>query len=1085
MFSVTICALMGGVRPALLAAVASGGVAMRFTIPPMGKIAGATVQDILHWGLLLANGLLVSSLAGCLHRLFRRERSHLRQLAIAREEFRDVAVSFESMFEQSAMGIAHLRPNGRFLQVNRMFSSFIGYTNEDLSMLSFRDITHPDDIDIGGQDVRRVLSGEIQSFSWERRFLRKDRRICWGKVTGSLVRKQDETPDYFVAVVEDVTERKMVEETRHLFSEGLRQSLQPLLLADPDTLVTYLNPAFTSLFGYQLEDLKGKAVAEIVPNEERKSGIYLVAQQVMAGTSWHGEVDRLAKDGTMIPVLASVGAVRNGDDELIGFVASYLDLRPLREKEASLRNLAQAVEQSPESIVITNLHAEIEYVNAAFLSCTGYRPEEVIGQNPRILHSGETPRQNYTELWEALTRGQSWRGEFHNRRKDGSEYIEFANISPIRQADGRITHYVAVKEDITEKKRLAQELDQYRNHLEHLVQLRTQELNEAKTAAEAANVAKSSFLAIMSHEIRTPLNAVLGFAQIGIRESRGRNCQDYFAHILDSGQGLLQVIDDILDISKLQASGVNLERILISPAAIIDRSLQLVSLRAQAKGLFLTVSETPGLPLGCLGDPGRLLQVLANLLTNAVKFTPAGGSVRLTAAHQPGELTFVVSDTGIGIAAADFERLFQPFEQADTATTRRFGGTGLGLAISRQLVDLMGGTLSVESALGRGSHFTVRLPLTGEVPALPLDELAVIAVSLPDAEIETLCQGFVRCDVVADLDLLPAALMSVQVPTLVVMDGALLETAAARVGTALGRGVKLVAVLDPGQPTRTAGWATDLMVVERPLRCRHLRQAWSTAPSAPWSAVPAAAPTARLAGLVVLAAEDNEINRLVLKDMLRGEGAEVILCEDGRQALERVCRNGGRGLDVLLTDIQMPEMDGYALARAVVEQVPGLPIIGLTAHAMAEVRESCLAAGMVEHISKPIDLERLVSAVLRHTSRRARTLVIDETALMARYGGRRDFLRRLVATAISSHGGTAMRLREAAVAKDLPGLRALAHTVKGSAGNLQAERLQALAAETEQAARDGTDDALSKADELAEALDDLMTALKQWETGDV
>jgi len=306
----------------------------------------------------------------------------------------------------------------------------------------------------------------------------------------------------------------------------------------------------------------------------------------------------------------------------------------------------------------------------------------------------------------------------------------------------------------------------------------------------------------------------------------------------------------------------------------------------------------------------------------------------------------------------------------------------------------------------------------------------------------------------------------------------LLDTAPTKVEAALQRGMRLAVILSPGHLPLAARWANDLLVVERPLRCRHLRLAAAAAPAAPPQA-----PMARLAGLVILAAEDNEVNRLVLDDMLSGEGAEVILCENGEQALARLRQSGGREIDVLLTDIQMPEMDGYALARSVMEQAPGLPIIGLTAHAMPEDRESCLAAGMVEHVSKPVELDLLVAVIQRHAIRRGRPPAIDMAALMARYGNRRDFIRQIVETVISAHGGTATRLREAAAAADLPGLAGLAHKVKGSAGNLQAERLRSLAGQVEKAARDGAEDAVPKAEKLAGALDELLMALKQWEDG--
>lgn len=257
----------------------------------------------------------------------------------------------------------------------------------------------------------------------------------------------------------DITVRKQAEAQRDLFSEALRQSVMPVLLADKNTHITYLNPAFTKLFGYHLEELSGQPITCLVPEQ---GGMH-DSQQVMlaelrAQGGWSGEVERLSKTGELIPVFINLGGILDTQGVLVGFVGSYLDLRPLHEKELMLRKLSLAVEQSPESIVITDLQARIEYVNEAFVRVSGYRREELLGQNPRVLHSGKTPPQAYEQLWATLLRGETWQGEFYNRRKNGEEYVEHATISSIRRADGEITHYVAVKEDITARKRTEAEL---------------------------------------------------------------------------------------------------------------------------------------------------------------------------------------------------------------------------------------------------------------------------------------------------------------------------------------------------------------------------------------------------------------------------------------------------------------------------------------------------------------------------------------------------------------------------------------------------------------------------------------------------
>jgi PAS domain S-box-containing protein len=397
----------------------------------------------------------------------------------------------------------------------------------------------------------------------------------------------------------------------------------------------------------------------------------------------------------------------------------------LREREQQLRELALAIEQSPAMIVITNLDTEIEYVNTAFVRISGYSREEALGKNPRFLQSGKTPRKTYAELWDALTHGRAWQGELINRSKDGREYTEFVNINPLRQPDGAITHYVAVKEDVTDRKRLNAELEQYQDHLEDLVFLRTEELTIAKTQAEAANKAKSAFLANMSHEIRTPMNAILGLTHLlqrdGVSTAQGVRLEK----IESAGRHLLTIINDILDLSKIEAGKLRLEKSDFSLDILLDQVRAMITDAAQAKGLRVEVEKEQE-AVWLSGDVTRLRQALLNYAGNAVKFTAQGGislRTKLVEAEDGALLVrFEVSDTGIGIAADKIDQLFHAFEQVDASTTRKYGGTGLGLTITRRLAQMMEGEAGVVSTPGVGSTFwfTARLQrghaIMAEVP---------------------------------------------------------------------------------------------------------------------------------------------------------------------------------------------------------------------------------------------------------------------------------------------------------------------------------------------------------------------------------
>ena len=431
----------------------------------------------------------------------------------------------------------------------------------------------------------------------------------------------------------------------------------------------------------------------------------------------------------------------NGDSRVTmasGILADISQRRAMAANETSLRQLSLAIEQSPHSVVITDAEGKIEYVNRAFVTYTGYQPEEAIGRNPRFLKSKQTPPEVPRALWQSLRDGKLWRGEFVNQRKDGSLYNASAIISPVRQADGRISHYLAIEEDITERKRDQLELARYRQELESLVEQRTQQLQHAKEEAESASRAKSSFLANMSHEIRTPMNAILGLTHLLQRDHN----DERLGRIGDAANQLMQLLNDILDLSRLEAGNMKPGRSEFSLVDLLTESCQPFAERARSKGLDFALQLAPTTPERLCGDPGYLKQILHQLLSNAVKFTDHGG-ITLAVSPLPGDaqsitLRFSIRDTGIGIPGNLQPRLFKPFEQIDSSTTRRHGGAGLGLVISRRLAELMGGKIGVNSVPGQGSEFwfSVSLkPAANEtVDTPPAPATAPIAQSTSDDE---------------------------------------------------------------------------------------------------------------------------------------------------------------------------------------------------------------------------------------------------------------------------------------------------------------------------------------------------------------
>ncbi len=527
----------------------------------------------------------------------------------------------------------------------------------------------------------------------------------------------------------DITERKRNEQALARERERLQLILDSapigIWLQNGAGKLEFVNRAFCEAMGIsETRFLEVPHYAELI-EEPFRSQCLASDAKALANPEVAINQQQLAFADGQIHDLRVIKAVKRdalGEPEaLIGLSIDITE--ELRQAEQLLK-LSLAVEQSPESIVITDTDGRIEYVNDAFVHNSGYPRAEAIGQNPRILQSGMTPQETYTELWAELVQGHAWHGELINRRKNGEIYYEISTISPIRQPDGRVSHYVAVKEDITDKKQMGQELDRHRHHLEELVEERTRQVELARASAEAANQAKSAFLANMSHEIRTPMNAILGLTHLLRRDGTNPAQAERLGKIDGAAQHLLSIINDILDLSKIEAGKLELEQNDFALESLLDHVRSMIAESADAKGLELRV-ESDSVPRWLRGDVTRLRQALLNYAGNAVKFTQTG-CITLRARllqEEGGHLLarFEVEDTGPGIEPEQLARLFQPFTQVDVSTTRKYGGTGLGLAITRRLAGMMGGETGVESAPGQGSRFwfTARLKRGHGAPIAP------------------------------------------------------------------------------------------------------------------------------------------------------------------------------------------------------------------------------------------------------------------------------------------------------------------------------------------------------------------------------
>ena len=627
----------------------------------------------------------------------------------------------------------------------------------------------------------------------------------------------------------------------------------------------------------------------------------------------------------------------------------------LKSAEAQMRLI---LESSGAGMYGLDMDGRVTFVNPAACAILGYRADELNGEGVhRKIHFARADGTPYPDaecpMLIALHQGRTFSTDKEVFwRADGTPVEVYYSTRPMYEG-GRLVGAVVSFNDISAQKAM--------------VRAKEAALEEAERLAQT----RSDFLANMSHEIRTPLNAVLGLAQVGLRDSGGSGRPgETFARILDSGQLLLGLINDILDVSKLEAGKLTLERVPVRLGKVIDRAVAVIAARAYEKGLEFVVEESPELPAVCVGDPLRMSQVLINLLSNAVKFTHAG-RITLTAKRKNRQLLFRVTDAGIGMPPEQVARLWDAFEQADGSTTRRFGGTGLGLTISRRLVELMGGVIRVESRPGQGSTFEVLLPLQEEAPGTSppvVHGMTVALARLAETESKALAASL------AARGAKPAAvpveeIFRTSADLAVVCCGSLRDTAIAGAAmAAVEEGRRVAVVCTPGQDDRIpAALRNRVHILERPLRIRHLLEALTAAPATPPPATP---PGRRLAGYSILVAEDNELNRLVIEDMLTGEGARVECVENGRLAVEKATAPDAVCYDVVLMDVQMPEMDGYEATRHIRERAPGLPVIGVTAHALPEEHARCRAAGMVESLVKPVETDKLVSVIQRHARHR-------------------------------------------------------------------------------------------------------------------
>ncbi len=658
------------------------------------------------------------------------------------------------------------------------------------------------------------------------------------------------------------------------------------------------------------------------------------------------------------------------------------------------------------------------------------------------------------------------------------------------------------------------------------IRQQAEDLKEAKEVAEEATKAKSSFLANMSHEIRTPMNAIIGLAHLALKTEMTAKQRDYISKVHNAGISLLGIINDILDFSKIEAGKLSIESTDFRLDDVIASVSTITSQKANDKGLEYLVSVSQDVPQSLVGDPLRVGQIITNLVNNAVKFTERG-SIRVSAElleqkEGKAHLKFAVRDTGLGMTKEQAAKLFQPFTQADTSTARKHGGTGLGLTICRRLVELMGGKIWLESETGIGSTFLFTLwlgvgPEGGGKRAVPEairtlralvvddnsdarhileEELLGIAKSVDTAASAPEALAAIRQHDSADpynvvfMDWRMPGMDGVQAIRQIRQDEHLRRQPAIILISALGR----EEVREEAESLKVDGFlfkpVTMTMLVDAMISVFAPAVGGVAAPG-----VRASEGTTRLEGVRILLAEDNEINQQIAVELLEGVGAIITVAANGLEAVAMIAKGGSLPpYDVILMDVQMPEMDGFQATAVIREkQKVTLPIIAMTAHATLEERERCIAAGMNDHIGKPIDPKTMFETIRRWVAPRESTETATSAAsppkteegpgipemrgfdilgALSRVTGNKKLYRNLLGKFVAGQENAPIQIQEALRQGDNALAERMAHTIKGVAGNIGATGVQGVAANLERAIRQG-----EPTDRVQEMLRDLSVAL--------
>ncbi len=1080
-----------------------------------------------------------------------------------------------SIFRAAPIGIG-VNVKRIIQDINDTFCNMLGYSRAELVGQSAR-LLYPSDEDyeyVGIVKYKQIA--EHDTGSVETRFKHKDGRIIDILLSSTPINPANLGEGVTFTAL-DITERKRAEDYLLHFKQIVSSTADGISLLDNEYRYVIVNNAYETFSGKKMEELTGITVAEYLGETVFREHIKPHLDDCLNGKTikyqdWF-EYPTLGKRFVEITYSPYV----NARGEVTGVVANTSDITERKLAEAKLQRhaarLALINDASQQIALVLDLERVLElavrlvhqkfgfYHVALFTfdeSRSGlvmrtragkflqvFKPDHAVrlgegmvgwvglhGQKILANDTSQDPRyRNYypaelttqAELSVPLKLGQKILGvldvqspEINAFDEDDVRVLEtLADQVAIAIENARL--YQTIQHELKARYVAEEELLRHRDHLEDLVKERTAKLMEAMQQAEAANLAKSNFLAVMSHEIRTPMNGVLGMTHLALKMELNDKLRAYLTNIQVSGEALLAIIDDILDFSKIEAGKMELEQRQFEFDGLLQHLASLAAYRAQEKGLELVFDTDPAIPRYLIGDANRLQQTLLNLIGNAIKFTERGEIVlqtRLKERTTAGlSVEFSVRDTGIGMTPEQIQRLFQPFSQADTSTTRKYGGTGLGLTISQRLVNLMGGQIRVESHAKIGSRFAFNLPF--EQPSNPQHEfpqaipalrgLTALVVDDNPASLGFLLNILKTFSIEAvesathwetglklaqrhpgfDFILLDLSLPDAGSPTKMVQE---LKRQPGLAKTPLIILINAAELVQQNLPTGSDGYIvkpiTRSRLLDGLLKILKKENPYALNPNLEGTGSPS---PQKLTGKQLLLVEDNEINQLVAIEILEGLGLVVTIANNGLEAVEQIRR---AEFDIVLMDVQMPEMDGYQ-ATALIRAEPRfsaekLPIIAMTAHALSGEREKALEAGLNDYLPKPINVERLTQVLHKwlklpetglpptpeNLPEAGRELILNPAPAINRLGDP-ELYQRLLKMFSQNYPQAAENLRAALQANDLELAHRLAHTLKGVSGTIGADSLREASLQLEQAILN------QRAEEYETLLDQLARRLSQ------